>query len=103
MMRAAAIQSTIRAELRRNGPCSLQALLDRLPQYSWSEIFAVIDQLSRAGHLILRHPTRFDDEVSIDPTRPTHERPSQGSSAEGKTVLGRDDVDSQVNEEGIPA
>jgi hypothetical protein len=65
MARTATIQSAIRSELMQQSPCTLEALLDRLPQFSWSEIFTVVDQLSRDGHLVLRHPTRFDYEVSI--------------------------------------
>jgi hypothetical protein len=65
MTKPAMIQSAIRSQLMQQGPCTLEALLDRLPQFSWSEIFTVVDQLSREGELVLRHPTRFDYEVSI--------------------------------------
>src|SRR5262245_58127496 len=99
MERAATIQSAIRAELSRKGPCALQTLLDRLPQFSWSEVFAVIDRLSRQGHLVLRHPTRFDYEVSVAPTCPTPEQPAERSDAEGDRMLDRADVGSQAYEE----
>jgi len=65
MARTATIQSAILSQLMQQSPCTLEALLDRLPQFSWSEIFTVVDQLSREGHLVLRHPARFDYEVSI--------------------------------------
>jgi hypothetical protein len=42
-------------------------LLARLPQFSWSEVFAVIDRLSREGELVLRRPERFGYEVSLGP------------------------------------
>ncbi len=69
MLRTATIQSAIRSELMRQGPCSLDALLDRLPQFTWNEIFTVVDQLSREGQLVLRRPARFHYEVSISSTR----------------------------------
>jgi hypothetical protein len=68
MIRTATVESAIRYELMQQNPCTLEALLNRLPQFSWSEIFTVVDQLSREGHLVLRHPSRFDYEVSIGPT-----------------------------------
>ncbi|MGE3978909.1 MAG: hypothetical protein AB7F94_15185 [Nitrospira sp.] len=70
-MRTAMIESTIRMELSRNGPCALRALIKRLPQFSWNESFAVIDQLSRKGTLVLRRRAEadyeFDYEVSACP------------------------------------
>lgn len=103
MKRAATIQSAIRTELIRQGPCTLQALLDRLPQFSWSEVFAVIDRLSRDGHLVLRHPARFDYEVSAAPTWPAPEQPAERADAADDAVLGRADLGSQAYEEVISA
>jgi hypothetical protein len=59
------VQSAIRMHLSQAGPCTLENLLGRLPEFSWSEIFSVVDQLSREGSLILRRPTRSGYEVSI--------------------------------------
>lgn len=73
-MRAATIQSAIRSELMQQGPCTLNILLDRLPQFSWCEIFTVVDQLSREGRLVLRHPSRCEYEVSLGPPRPVSEQ-----------------------------
>ena len=67
MMRTTTIQLAIRSQLMQQGPCAFEALIDRLPQFSWSEVFTVVDQLSREGKLVLRRPTRFDYEVSIGP------------------------------------
>ena len=47
-------QSAIRMHLIQEGPCTLESLLTRLSQFSWSEIFSVVDQLSREGSLVLR-------------------------------------------------
>lgn len=99
MERAATIQSTIRAELLRHGPSALQALLDRLPQFSWNETFVAIDQLSREGSLVLRHPSRFDYEVSIAQSWVISEQPAEGSDARGDAVRGRADVGSEVMED----
>ncbi len=71
MRRTATVESAIRSELLRKTPCSLETLLERLPQNAWSEVFAVIDQLSRQGQLVLRHPARFDYEVSLGLAQPT--------------------------------
>jgi hypothetical protein len=59
------LQAVIRSQLRQEGPCTLESLLDRLPQFSWSQIFTVVDQLSREGELVLRHPARFGYELSM--------------------------------------
>jgi hypothetical protein len=65
MAESTSLHSVIRSELRQQGPCTLENLLDRLPQFSWSQIFTVVDQLSREGELVLRHPARFGYEVSM--------------------------------------
>ena len=66
-MNAMTIESAIRSHLTREWPCTLEGLLTRLSQFSWSEIFSVVDQLSREGRLVLRRPGRFGYEVSIGP------------------------------------
>ncbi len=66
-MRTAMIESAIRMELYRNGPCALRALIERLSQFSWNEVFAVIDRLSRKGTLVLHRTAEFDYEVSARP------------------------------------
>lgn len=70
-MRTATAEFVVRAELIRRGPCTLQNLLDHLPQFSWCEVFAVIDRLSREGTLVLRRLRGCDYEVSV---RSTSER-----------------------------
>lgn len=61
------IESALFGELQRKGPCTLEDLVRALPAYSWNQVFAAVDRLSREGKLILRHPTRFDYLVSIGP------------------------------------
>ena len=64
-MNAMTVQSAIRLHLLQEGPCTLESLLTRLSQFTWSEIFSVVDQLSREGSLVLRRPARFGYEVSV--------------------------------------
>jgi hypothetical protein len=86
-MNAMTVQSAIRTQLMREGPCTLESLLTRLSQFSWSEIFSVVDQLSREGTLVLRRPARFGYEVSIGAGRLLHEtaQPSAVSVRESRT------------------
>jgi len=65
------VQSAIRLHLIREGPCTLESLLTRLSQFSWSEIFSVVEQLSREGSLVLRRPAQFRYEVSIQAASPS--------------------------------
>lgn len=103
MRRDATIRSAIRAELLQRGPCTLQTLLDRFPQFSWNELFAVIDRLSRDGYLVLRRPTRFDYEVEAASTWPIPERSIEAGDIEDEPVLGRADIAFQTYEEVISA
>ncbi len=98
MARAATIQSAIRSELMQQSPCTLEALLDRLPQFSWSEIFTVVDQLRRDGLLVLRHPTRFDYEVSIGRANSTPEPDPVCRDAAVNLVSSPDDLGFQPPE-----
>lgn len=59
------VQTAIRLHLLQEGPCTLESLLTRLSQFSWSEIFSVVDALSREGSLVLRRPASFGYEVSM--------------------------------------
>lgn len=63
-----AIDSAILLRLEREGPCNLDTLIQELPAYSWNQLFAAIDRLSRNGALTLQPlPSRFDYLVSIKP------------------------------------
>jgi hypothetical protein len=68
-MNATSVESAIRLQLSQEGPCTLETLLNRLSQFSWSEIFSVVDGLSREGSLVLRRPARFGYEVSMNASR----------------------------------
>ena len=64
-MNTMTIEAAIRLHLTRKGPCTLESLLAGLSQFSWSEIFSAVDQLSREGSLVLRRPDRFEYQVSM--------------------------------------
>jgi hypothetical protein len=65
MARAQKIEEAILETLVRLGPCSLDELERVLRPYSWNQVFAAVDRLSRQGLLILRHPARVGVQVTI--------------------------------------
>jgi hypothetical protein len=40
--------------LRRTGPCCLDTLAIQLPNFTWGEVFAAVDRMSRDGRLLIR-------------------------------------------------
>jgi hypothetical protein len=40
--------------LQRTGPCCLDNLAVQLPNFSWGEVFAAVDRMSRDGRLVIR-------------------------------------------------
>ena len=80
-MNSVTVQSAIQLHLSREGPCTLESLLTRLSQFSWSEIFSVVDQLSREGSLVLRRPARFGYEVSINSPQVMSESAPSGTAS----------------------
>jgi hypothetical protein len=89
-MNSMTVQSAIRLHLLQEGPCTLESLLTRLSQFSWSEIFSVVDQLSREGSLVLRRPARFGYEVSIGSNNliPLAAQPSAASGCDSRLNSG---------------
>ena len=69
MLRADHLESTIRQELNQVGTCTLEELNERLPCYSWNQVFAVVDRLSREGAVTLRRPDSFNYVLSLTPRR----------------------------------
>ena len=47
------IEDTILDKLR-NGPCCLDEVVTTLSNFSWGEIFAAVDRMSRDGRVLLR-------------------------------------------------
>jgi hypothetical protein len=45
--------------------CTLDELAQRVPAYSWAQVFAAVDRLSRQGTLTLRRANRFGFVLSV--------------------------------------
>ena len=52
MLQTDALESAIRLVLVRVGTCTLEELNERVPYYSWNQVFAAVDRLNRAGAVI---------------------------------------------------
>jgi hypothetical protein len=76
MAQAYLIESSIHQQLARAGTCSLDELAALLPGYSWAQVFAAVDRLTREGTVALKHPAPFRYLLSLAPRR----------SAEGSDV-----------------
>jgi hypothetical protein len=53
--------------------CTLDELVQQLPAYSWAQVFAAVDRLSRRGTLKLSRTGRFGYGLSVcsDPPHPS--------------------------------
>ena len=60
------IESAIRLELTEVGSCTLEELTERQPYYSWNQVFAVVDRLSRDGTVTLQRTLSSDYIISLD-------------------------------------
>ena len=70
------IESAIHQQLARAGTCSLDQLAALLPGYSWAQVFAAVDRMTREGAVTLKHPAPFRYLLSLTPRR----------SAEGRVM-----------------
>jgi hypothetical protein len=86
MIRAQNIESAIYRELNNLGPCTFEELVTRLPDYSWNQIFAAVDRISREGTVTLRHPTPFGYLLSVTPRPSGLESDLTSSQSEALTV-----------------
>jgi len=59
------IEYEIARALQYNGACSLDELVDALPDFSWNQVFTAVDSMSRDGKLRLIHPHRFGIQISL--------------------------------------
>ena len=69
MAQAYSLESAIHQQLARVGTCSLDELAALLPGYSWAQVFAAVDRLTREGTVSLRHPGPFHYILSLAPRR----------------------------------
>jgi hypothetical protein len=70
---APSIESVIYHEVTNLASCTLDELVQRLPTYSWVQVFAAVDRLSRQGALRLSRASRFGYVLSVgsDPHLPS--------------------------------
>ena len=69
MLRTDALESAIRQELARVRTCTLEELNERLPHYSWNQVFPAVDRLNREGTVTLQRPDSSDCILSLAPQR----------------------------------
>ena len=67
------VDSVIYHEITKLVSCPLDELARRLPAYSWAQVFAAGDRLSRQGTLRLSRTSRFSYALSVgsDPSLPS--------------------------------
>ena len=59
--------SAILDELVQIGSCSLEELNERLPYYSWNQVFSAVERLKREGTVVLNNPAPFLCIVALAP------------------------------------
>ena len=59
------VDSVIFHEVTNLVSCTLDDLAQRLPAYSWAQVFAAVDRLSRQGTLRLSRTSRFGYVLSV--------------------------------------
>ena len=68
------LESAIREELARVGTCTLEELNERLPDYSWNQVFFAVDRLNREGNVTLQRPDSSDYILSLAPRQSAETR-----------------------------
>ena len=59
------VDSVICHEVNNVVSCTLDELAQKLPAYSWAQLFAAVDRLSRQGTLTLSRTTRLGYVLSV--------------------------------------
>ena len=67
MLQTDALESAIRQELAQAGTCTLEELNERLPYYSWNQVFAAVNRLTREGTVALHPPDSLAYTLSLAP------------------------------------
>jgi hypothetical protein len=80
------VDSVIYHEVTRLVSCPLDELAQRLPAYSWAQVFAAVDRLSRQGTLRLSRTSRFGYMLSVCSDPPL---PSLREAGEARRCVGR--------------
>ena len=79
------LQDAVIDILAHMGPCTIDEVVRSLPAHGWSEVFSVVDEMSRDGRLVLRRPSNSNSgyQLSLSPcwrvgstihNRPAHVR-----------------------------
>jgi hypothetical protein len=68
---APSIESVICREMNSLVSCTVDELAQRLPTYSWAQVSAAVDRLSRQGTLTISRTHCFGYVVSVGPLPPT--------------------------------
>jgi hypothetical protein len=80
------LDSVICHEVTSLVSCTFDELVQRLPTYSWSQVFAAVDRLSRQGTLTVSRTRCFGYVVSIGPAPPT---PQSSQDRKCQALFGR--------------
>jgi hypothetical protein len=67
------IDSVVCHEVTTVVSCTFDELVQRLPAYSWAQVFAAVDRLSRQGTLTVSRTRCFGYTVSIRPDSLAHQ------------------------------
>jgi hypothetical protein len=70
--RGVRLDADILTELERLGACSFRELGTALSEYTWNQVFAEVDRLSRDGRLALTRHGRYDYRISMVPCGAGH-------------------------------
>jgi hypothetical protein len=65
------LDSVICHEVTSLASCTFDELVQRLPAYSWAQVFSAVDRLSRQGTVTVTRTRCFGYVVSIGPAPPT--------------------------------
>ena len=68
--------SIILQDLKQLGPCTPEELVQRLPAYTWNQVFSAVDQLCRDGLVTLRQSSRFEYLISLSSVTTSERRKS---------------------------
>lgn len=76
MFRADALESAILNELGLVGACTLEELNERLPYYSWNQVLAALDWLTREGIVTPRGADSSNSVISLASPQPFETQPN---------------------------
>ena len=80
------VDSVICHEVTTVVSCTFDELVERFPAYSWAQVFAAVDRLSRQGTLVVSRTRCFGYTVSIGSAPPT---PQSLQDRQGQALSGR--------------